>query len=67
MRWARYERLKAAAQAAAAVKAEGEETLKRRMEDPRSRPPTRLTRREMRLIENKHKKERRRVLPLSRA
>jgi hypothetical protein len=67
MRWARYERRKAATEAAAAVKAEGEETLKRRMEDPRTRPPTKLTRREMQLVDKKHKKERRRVLPLSRA
>jgi hypothetical protein len=65
MRWARYERRRAATEKAAAVKAESEESLRRKMEDGQSRAPAKLTRSEMQLIDKKHKKERSKLLPRS--
>ena len=58
-RQAKYERRKTATQKAAAVKAEGEEMLRRKMEDPQAKPPERLTRKEMLLIAERYRKKRR--------
>jgi hypothetical protein len=54
----KYERRKALAQKAAAVKAEAEETLRRKMESPQAKPPERLTRREMGLIAENYRRKR---------
>lgn len=51
----KYERRKAATQKAAEAKAEAEETLRQRMEAGKSKPPVRLTKREMMLIAQNHK------------
>jgi hypothetical protein len=60
-RRARYERRKVATQKAAAVKAEHEEALRLRMEDPRAKPPERLTKKEMLLLAEKFRKKRKLV------
>jgi hypothetical protein len=65
MRWARYERRRAATEKAAAVKAESEESLRRKMEDGQTKPPMKLSRSEMQLIDSKHKKERSKLIPKS--
>jgi hypothetical protein len=54
----KYEGRKALAQKAAAVKAEAEEALRRKMESPQAKPPERLTRTEMRLIAEKYRRKR---------
>jgi hypothetical protein len=51
----RYDRRKAATQRAAAAKDEEEETLRQKMEAGKSKPPVRLTKREMMLIAANHK------------
>jgi len=51
----RYDRRKAATQKAAAAKDEEEETLRQKMEAGKSKPPVRLTKREMMLIAANHK------------
>lgn len=51
----RYDRRKAATQKAAAAKAEEEEALRKKMEAGKTRPPVRLTKREMMLIAANHK------------
>jgi hypothetical protein len=51
----KYERRKAATQKAAEAKAEAEETLRRKMEAGKAKPPVRLTKREMMLIAQNHK------------
>jgi hypothetical protein len=57
----RYERRKSATQKAAAVKAEHEETLRQKMEDPRAKPPERLTKKEMLLLAENYRKKRKLV------
>ena len=58
----KYERRKTATQKAAAAKAEEEETLRRKMEAGKSRPPGRLTKREMMLIAANHKAPKNRLV-----
>jgi hypothetical protein len=53
----KYEHRRALAQQAAAVKAEAEETLRRKMESPHAKPPERLTRQEMRLIAENYRRK----------
>jgi hypothetical protein len=60
-RRARYENRKVATQKAAAIKAEHEETLRRRMEDPKIKPPERLTKKEMLLLAESYRKKRKLV------
>jgi hypothetical protein len=55
----RYERRKIATQKAARAKAEEEELLRRKMEAGKAKPPVRLTRREMMLIAENHKRQKR--------
>jgi hypothetical protein len=57
-RQAEYERRKAATQKATAIKAEAEEILRQKMEDPRNKPPERLTRQEMLLLAERYRKKR---------
>jgi hypothetical protein len=58
-RQAEYERRKAATQRATAVKAEAEEALKQKMENPRNKPPEKLSRKEMLLLAESYRKKRR--------
>jgi hypothetical protein len=58
----KYERRKIATQKAAAAKADEEETLRRKMEAGKSRPPVRLTKREMMLIAANHKAPKNRLV-----
>ena len=58
----RYERRKIATQKAAAVKAEAEEALRRKMEAGKAKPPEKLTRRELMLIAENHKTKKRRLV-----
>jgi hypothetical protein len=60
-RQAEYERRKAATQKATAIRAEHEENLRRKMEDPQNRPPERLSKKEMLLIAEKYRKKRTRL------
>jgi hypothetical protein len=64
-RRAEYERRKIATQKATAVKAEGEEALRRKMEDPHAKPPEKLSRKEILLIAEKYRKKRK-LLSLAR-
>jgi hypothetical protein len=58
----RYDRRKAATQKAAAAKDEEEETLRQKMEAGKSKPPVRLTKREMMLIAANHKAPKNRLV-----
>lgn len=60
-RQAEYERRKVATQKATAIRAEHEENLRRKMEDPQNRPPERLSKKEMLLIAEKYRKKRKRL------
>jgi hypothetical protein len=57
-RQSEYDRRKAATQKATAIKAEAEEVLRRKMEDPRNKPPEKLTRREIQLLAERYRKKR---------
>jgi hypothetical protein len=57
-RQAEYDRRKAATQKASAIKAEAEEILRQKMENPRNKPPERLTRQEKLLLAEKYRKKR---------
>jgi hypothetical protein len=58
----RYDRRKAATQKAAEAKAAEEETLRKKMEAGNTRPPVRLTKREMMLIAANHKAPKNRLM-----
>ena len=62
LRQEKYERRKIATQKAATVKAEEEETLRKKMEAGKSRPPVRLTKKEMMLIAANHKAPKNRLV-----
>jgi len=58
----RYERRKIATQKAATAKAEEEETLRKKMEAGKAKPPMRLTKKEMMLIAANHKAPKNRLM-----
>jgi hypothetical protein len=57
-RQAEYERRKVATQKATSIKAEDEEGLRLRMENPQKKPPERLTRKDKLLIAERYRKKR---------
>ena len=57
-RQSEYERRKAATQKATAIKAADEEALRQKMEDPRKKPPEKLTRKEIMLLAERYRKKR---------